>query len=82
VSWRTTAWALVLRAGLTARQITILRAIAKYLRQAGIAFTDSYIQRTLNAHPDIAVLLVRLFGARLRSGLGTTRARPSACPLS
>jgi glutamate dehydrogenase len=56
---------LVLRAGLTARQITVLRAIAKYLRQAGIAFTDSYIQRTLNAHPDIAVLLVRLFGARL-----------------
>ncbi len=56
---------LVLGAGLTGRQITVLRAIAKYLRQAGIPFTDSYIQRTLNRHPDTAVLLVRLFGARL-----------------
>jgi NAD-specific glutamate dehydrogenase len=28
----------VLRAGLTGRDIMILRAIAKYLRQAGIAF--------------------------------------------
>src|SRR5579884_526896 len=55
---------LVLRAGLTGRQITILRAVAKYLRQAGIAFTDSYMRRTLNANPEIASLLVRLFGAR------------------
>ncbi len=57
--------ALVLRAGLTGRQITVLRAIAKYLRQAGSPFTDSYIQRTVNGHPDIAVLLLRLFRARL-----------------
>ncbi|HET9721318.1 MAG TPA: NAD-glutamate dehydrogenase [Solirubrobacteraceae bacterium] len=56
--------ALVLRAGLTGREITVLRAIARYLRQAGVPFTDSYIQRTVIGHPDIAVLLLRLFGAR------------------
>jgi glutamate dehydrogenase len=57
--------ALVLGAGLTGREITILRAIAKYLRQVGIAFSDLYMVRTLVAHPDVAVLLVKLFRARL-----------------
>jgi glutamate dehydrogenase len=56
---------LVLRAGLTGRQVTIVRAIAKYLRQAGIAFSDAYMERTLMRHSDIAVLLVDLFHARL-----------------
>jgi glutamate dehydrogenase len=57
--------ALVLRAKLTGRQITILRAIAKYLRQAGTAYSDAYMVRTLVGHPDLAVLLVQLFIARL-----------------
>ena len=34
---------------LTGREITIVRAIAKYLRQAGIAFSDAYMERTLLA---------------------------------
>jgi glutamate dehydrogenase len=56
--------ALVMRAGLTGREITVVRAIAKYLRQAGIAFSDRYMEQTLLAHPEIAALLVRLFVAR------------------
>jgi glutamate dehydrogenase len=56
---------LVLGATLTGRQVSIVRAIAKYLRQGGIGFSDSYIERTLTGHPDIARLLVRLFDARL-----------------
>ncbi len=56
---------LVLGATLTGRQVAIIRAIAKYLRQGGIGFSDSYIERTLTGHPDIARLLVRLFDARL-----------------
>jgi glutamate dehydrogenase len=56
--------ALVLRASLSGREITILRAIAKYLRQAGIAFSDGYMEQTLLGHPEIAALLVKLFGAR------------------
>ena len=56
--------ALVLAAGLRGTEITVLRAIAKYLRQAGIAFSGAYMERTLIGHPDIARLLVKLFAAR------------------
>jgi glutamate dehydrogenase len=56
--------ALVLRASLSGREITIVRAVAKYLRQAGIAFSDGYMEQTLLAHPAIASLLVKLFVAR------------------
>ena len=60
------------RAALTGREITIVRAVAKYLRQAGIAFSDAYMERTLLGHPDIAALLVELFDARF----DPDRARP------
>ncbi len=56
---------LVLGATLTGRQVSIIRAIARYLRQGRLGFSDAYIERTLTGHPDIARLLVRLFGARL-----------------
>ncbi len=56
---------LVFGAELDARQITVMRAIARYLRQAGIPFSDAYMVRTLIAHPGIVVLLIRLFAARL-----------------
>jgi glutamate dehydrogenase len=59
---------LVLGAGLTGREITIVRAAAKYLRQAGIAFSDQYMERTLLGHPRIARLLVELFLARFDPG--------------
>ena len=56
--------ALVLRAALTGEQITIIRAIAKYLRQAGIPFSDAYMERTMLAHPAVTRLLVALFTVR------------------
>ena len=56
--------ALVLGAHLTGREITVLRAVNKYLRQAGITFSDHYIEQTLLGHPAIAKLLVELFQAR------------------
>jgi glutamate dehydrogenase len=56
---------LVLSAQLTAREITVLRAIAKYLRQAGSTFSQDYMEDTLSAHPGIARRLVELFGLRL-----------------
>jgi glutamate dehydrogenase len=55
---------LVLQAALSGREIAILRAVARYLRQAGIAYSDAYMERTLLGHPDIARLLVKLFAAR------------------
>jgi glutamate dehydrogenase len=55
---------LVMGAGLTGREITIIRAVLRYLRQAAVAFSDAYMTETLLRHPTIAVALVRLFTAR------------------
>ena len=55
---------LVLGAGLTWREITVLRAVGKYLRQSGIRFSDRYVERSVVGHPEIARLLIALFKAR------------------
>jgi glutamate dehydrogenase len=55
---------LVMRAGLTGREVTILRAVLRYLRQSAIAFTDVYMIQTLLDNPRIARLAVALFKAR------------------
>ncbi|WP_046470726.1 NAD-glutamate dehydrogenase [Allosalinactinospora lopnorensis] len=56
--------ALVVRAGLTWQQLTILRAYAKYLRQAGSTFSPAYIADVLVANVHIANLMIRLFESR------------------
>jgi glutamate dehydrogenase len=56
---------LVLLAGLDVRALTVVHAIARYLRQAGIPFSDGYVQRTLVAHPGVVALMVQLFSQRL-----------------
>src|SRR5260370_527774 len=55
---------LVLDAQLTWRQIVVLRAYAKYLRQAGITFSQRYIERVLAVNVPVTKLLVRLFESR------------------
>jgi glutamate dehydrogenase len=55
---------LVLLAGLHWRDITVLRAYAKYLRQIGTRFSPVYVESAVAAHPEIAALLVELFRAR------------------
>src|SRR5205809_2947374 len=55
---------LVLSAGLSAREISVLRAYAHYLRQAGSTFSLAYVEQTLASNPRIAALLVRLFFQR------------------
>jgi glutamate dehydrogenase len=57
--------ALVLLARLDTRALRVVHAIAKYLRQAGIPFSDGYIERTLVAHPEIVRLMGDLFRQRL-----------------
>ncbi|GGO97390.1 NAD-glutamate dehydrogenase [Wenjunlia tyrosinilytica] len=59
---------LVLRAGLTWRQATVLRAYAKYLRQAGSTFSQDYMETTLQTNVHTTRLLVNLFQARLSPG--------------
>jgi glutamate dehydrogenase len=55
---------LVLSAELTWREIALLRAIAKYLRQAGTTFSQAYMEETLTGNPELARLLVQLFHLR------------------
>ncbi len=55
---------LVLDAGLTWRQATLLRAYAKYMRQGNSPFAQDYIEDALVGNVDITRLLVELFGIR------------------
>src|SRR5690606_5159036 len=56
--------ALVLQAGLTWRQVAVLRAYSRYLRQAVSPYSQEYIEAALLAHTDVAKALVRLFELR------------------
>ncbi|GAA3867009.1 NAD-glutamate dehydrogenase [Streptomyces lacrimifluminis] len=57
--------ALVLSAGLDWRQALVLRAYAKYLRQAGSTFSQDYMEDTLRNNVHTTRLLVSLFEARM-----------------
>jgi len=52
---------LVLSTTLGARDIAVLRAYTRYFKQLGFAFSQSYIEDTLNANPGIAQALATLF---------------------
>ncbi|HIJ61238.1 MAG TPA: NAD-glutamate dehydrogenase [Rhodospirillaceae bacterium] len=55
---------LVINGGLSWRQVMVLRAYSKYLRQAGSTFSQSYVERCVAGNPAVALLLVRLFESR------------------
>lgn len=55
---------LVLYAGLEWREVSVLRAYAKYLWQAGFNFSQEHVENTLIENPTIVVLLMNLFKAR------------------
>ena len=55
---------LVLVAGLTARQVDVLRAYAKYLRQVGLSFSQRYVEETVARHGSIVNELILLFETR------------------
>ncbi|WP_250440504.1 NAD-glutamate dehydrogenase [Caballeronia sp. AZ1_KS37] len=61
---------LVLRAEFGARDVTIMRAYAKYLRQVGSTFSDAYIERALIGNPLIAKKLLQLFMVRFDPARG------------
>ena len=56
---------LVLRAGIDWRDVTVLRAYARYLRQTRSTYSTAYIDDAIVNNPDIAALLVQLFHSRL-----------------
>ena len=55
---------LILVAGLTARQADVLRSLAKYAHQTGLAFSRSYVQDCLARLPKLSAQLVALFEAK------------------
>jgi len=61
---------LVLGAGLSWRQATVLRAYAKYMRQCNSPFAQDYIEHALRGNVDITRLLVALFEARFDPAKG------------
>jgi glutamate dehydrogenase len=61
---------LVLGAGLSWRDVTVLRAVARYLRQTGSTYSDRYLEDVLVTHPDVAGMLLELFRTRFGRGRG------------
>lgn len=52
---------LVLGAGLSWREIVVIRAYAKYMQQIGFRFSQQYIEKTISNHAPIAKKLIELF---------------------
>ncbi|WNC70529.1 NAD-glutamate dehydrogenase [Thalassotalea psychrophila] len=55
---------LLLTANINIRQIVIIRAYGKYLRQLGLGYSEEYFQQALIAYPEIVGDLVALFEQR------------------
>lgn len=72
---------LVLSTTLNARDIAVLRAYTRYFKQLGFAFSQSYIEDTLNANPAIAQALAGLFAVRFDPAREAGRAKAMAAQL-
>ena len=69
--------ALVMGADLSWRDVSLLRTVGRYLRQAGVTYSQTYIAHAMSTNVDIARQLVRLFQTRFDPELSldqTTRA--------
>ena len=64
---------LVLLAGLSWREVSVLRAYARYMRQAAFTFSLTYMEQTLAAYPKLARALFELFRTRFDPALAGDR---------
>lgn len=55
---------LVLGASLSWREIMVIRAYAKYLWQTGFNFSQTHVEETFSANPNIGAMLIELFKLR------------------
>jgi glutamate dehydrogenase len=69
---------LVVTAGLTWRQVGWLRALSRYLQQAGIPNSQPYIATVLTSHAELAALLVEEFETRFDPDRGLSVAERTA----
>jgi len=65
--------ALVLTAGLPWRDVALVRAISRYLRQVRVPHSQDYMWATLRQHAAVAAQIVRLFHLRFDPHLDVTR---------
>ncbi|MGB8549922.1 MAG: NAD-glutamate dehydrogenase domain-containing protein, partial [Xanthobacteraceae bacterium] len=70
--------ALILRAGLGWRDVALVRAISRYMRQIRIPFSQDYMWATLAKHAALAERLVALFHARFALAPGVTNEQRAA----
>ncbi len=70
--------ALILREGVEWRDVALLRACGKYLRQTGIAYSADYMAATLVKHSAIAKLLCDMFHRRFDPTGGSAASRKTA----
>ena len=52
---------LVISAKMNWRHIVILRTYVRYMRQMGVPFTRSYLEKALTSYPDISTAIIGLF---------------------
>ncbi len=62
---------IVLATGLTGREVSVLRAYAKYMRQIDATFSQAYIEETFTRYPQLADLLVKMFIRKFNPKLKT-----------
>ena len=70
--------ALVTHGGLHPRNVAVIRAYSAYLRQAGIPFSQGYLQQVLLSNVGIVNLLLELFAVRFDPDLQIDRAASEA----
>ncbi|HEV2930531.1 MAG TPA: NAD-glutamate dehydrogenase domain-containing protein, partial [Propionibacteriaceae bacterium] len=70
--------ALVMGADLHWREVTLLRTVGRYLRQVGLAYSQTYIAQALSANVDLARLLITQFQVRFDPELPLDQATRSA----
>lgn len=63
--------ALVISAGLNWCDVNIFRGLYFYLRQVGIAFSQSYVEQTLVRNANVVALLIQVFKQRFENSLGS-----------
>lgn len=74
--------ALVLEAGLAWRETALIRALARYLQQAGVPYGQDYLAGTLARHKDIAATLAKSFLNRFDPRLDVTARASEAAELA
>ncbi|GBD49220.1 NAD-glutamate dehydrogenase [Methylopila sp. Yamaguchi] len=70
--------ALALEAGLGWRDIALLRAFSRYLRQARVPYDQDYMWTTLTKHAGVAAMIVELFHVRFSPDAPDDRAEREA----